>query len=103
MLFGMYRRPYRGQVAFNTGAQLQLPAQPPKALCDLGDLLGGILTAPSGPFRVVQHPALVCQGIDPCLDRIILHGELGRCFNAVLHQIGKLLLVAVKPDQFLPQ
>lgn len=101
MLFGLHRCLYCGHIPLNTGAQLQFPAQPPQTLGNLSDILGDFLAAPSGPFCVVKPPALVCQGVDLRLERVILHGKLGRCLNVVLHQIGKLLLVTVKLDQFL--
>ena len=103
MLRVLDRRPHRGQVALDTDAQLQIPAQRPQAACDLSDLLGDALAALSGSFCFVEVPALVRQGVDLRLERVILHGKLFRRFNAIFHQIGELPLIAVKFDDFLPQ
>lgn len=103
MLWILNRCLYRGQVALDTDAQFQVPAQLPQAAGDLGDLLGDALTALSGPLCFVEVPALVRQGVDLRLERVVLHGKLFRRFNAIFHQIGKLPLVAVKFGDFLPQ
>ena len=102
MLWVLDRRPHRGQIALNTDAQLQVPAQFPQAAGDLSDFLGDVLAALSGPLCFVQIPPLVRQSIDLRLERVILHGKLFRRLNAVFHQIGKLPLVAVKFSDFLP-
>ena len=103
MLWILNCRPHCGQVALDTDAQLQVPAQLPQAAGDLGDFLGDALASLSGPICLVQIPPLVRQRVNLRLERIILHGKLFRRFNAVFHQIGKLPLVAVKFGDFLPQ
>ena len=103
MLWILDRRLHRGQVALDTDTQLQVPAQFPQSACDLGDLLGDALAALSGALCFVEVPALVRQGVDLRLERVILHGKLLRRFNAVFHQVGELPLIAVKFDDFLPQ
>ena len=103
MLWILDRRLHRGQVALNTDAQFQVAAQLPQAAGDLGDFLGDALAAMSGPFCLVQIPALVRQSVDLRLERVVLHGKLFRRFNAIFHQIGELPLVAVKFGDFLPQ
>lgn len=88
---------------FNAGAQLQLPAQFPQTGGDIGNGLGRVPAAPSGPLDVVKNPPLFRQGVDLRLKGVMLHGQLIRCLDAVLHQIGKLPLVSVKPPDFVPQ
>ena len=85
------------------GTQLQFPAQPPETGGDGGDILGNVLPTPSSPFRVIEAPAPVCQSVDFRLQRVVLHGQLRRRFNAVFHQIDKLPLVSVKLPDFIPQ
>lgn len=103
LLGGLYRRLYRWQILLDADAQLQLPAQLPQAGGDGGDILGNALPASSSPFRIVDVPALVCQGVDLRLERVMLHGQLRRCFNVVFHQVDELPLAAVKPPDFIPQ
>ena len=56
----------------------------------------------TGAADFIQLSPLVCQGVNTGLQRVILHGELARCLNAVFHQILKLLLIAVKLDDLRP-
>ena len=70
----LYRCPDCGQVALNADAQLQFPAQFPQAGGDGGDFPGGALVQPSSPFCIVEVTALIRQGVDFRLERIILHG-----------------------------
>ncbi len=56
----------------------------------------------TGAAYLIQLPPLVRQGVDLCLQGVILHGELLHRLNAVFHQILKLLLIAFKFDDLRP-
>ena len=100
---GLYGLLYGGYIFLDAGAQLQLPAQLPQAGGEIGDCLDHFLAAPSGPFCVVEFPALARQGVDLCLECVMLHGQLRRRFDVVLHQIDELALAAAKLPDLVPQ
>ena len=92
-----YCLPDPGNVALNTGTQLQIAAQLPQLGGNAADFLRYLIL--SGPPQPVQVPAPFCEGVDLRLQGVVLHGQLLRRLNVIAVEKAELSLILLQLDK----